>query len=99
MFNINYSKRCVKVLAIVLVLMCVSACESLDSFNKKLPKQESNVLTLCDTSTQYNQFLSFCEFQHWMRYRITIQEFPWSQRRSMIDELEDDPLSLLKRLC
>ena len=93
--------RCKKAIQVVVVISSVwlsSACETLKQFGQQVNNQQYSAQRLCDTQDHKDTYEAFCNPSTWLQFVLETHALTWPERMQSIDDLDDAPVSLLKKI-
>lgn len=87
-----------KVGLIIGLLVLLGGCEILSKLNTQTKNEVGLSGNFCENQQQQNSFAEFCRAEQWLLYAIEYQNVQWQARMEMINELDEQPTSIIKKI-
>ncbi|MDT0594644.1 hypothetical protein [Glaciecola petra] len=90
---------CMRIMASIALAGLLSGCELVPKFVKDAQQdQASNGIQLCMSEDNKVEFSEFCKLENWLIFTLETEQQEWSQRKSKIAVLGDNPRDLLIKI-
>jgi len=91
-----------KAFRLLTILLCLTMLQACELFNKSgvspAPIASSEPFTLCETPAQNETFAEFCSLDNWLAFVFEAAATEWPVRAEQIEQLNEDPRSLLQKV-
>jgi hypothetical protein len=91
-------KKAIQGLVVISAVWAISACEALNQFRQQASGQHNAAQVICESQEQEDAYGAFCKPSTWLQFVLEAQALSWSERMQSINDLDDEPVNVLKKI-